>query len=142
MERLSLRPLEARHPLTTCLGLCAKHHPMTQIRLSVQFCTNRVMTPASPSAVRGPVLRPPCILHRPFAIAAARHGKPVRRSGVLRELPSEGPAHGVPRSFRLSPPTANVVSSTGDVVEFEVEQWYVSISTDVSGPTITMKVRR
>ena len=37
---------------------------------------------------------------------------------------------------------ADVVSSSGNVVEFEVEQWEVSISTDPAGPTITMKVRR
>ncbi len=33
---------------------------------------------AFPSGVRGPVLRPPCIRHRPFAIAGARHAHPLR----------------------------------------------------------------
>lgn len=37
---------------------------------------------------------------------------------------------------------ADVVASTGGVVEFQVGQWDGSISTDVSGPTITMKVQR
>ena len=32
---------------------------------------------SSPSAVRGPVLAPPCIRHRPLAIAGARQGSPV-----------------------------------------------------------------
>ena len=31
-----------------------------------------------PSGVRGPVLMPPCILHRPFGIAADRQGVPLR----------------------------------------------------------------
>src|SRR3954447_4355064 len=34
---------------------------------------------ARPSTVRGPVLGPPCIRHRPFGMAAPRHGSPSRR---------------------------------------------------------------
>jgi hypothetical protein len=34
---------------------------------------------SSPSAVRGPVLIPPCIRQRPFGIAGALQGLPVRR---------------------------------------------------------------
>ncbi len=37
---------------------------------------------------------------------------------------------------------ADVVSSSGNVVDFEVEQWHVSINSDAAEPTITMKVRR
>jgi hypothetical protein len=33
---------------------------------------------ASPSAVLGPVLLPPCIRQRPFGIAGCRHGCPLR----------------------------------------------------------------
>jgi hypothetical protein len=35
---------------------------------------------AIPSGVRGPVLPPPCIRHRPFAIAGARQAQPVLRA--------------------------------------------------------------
>ena len=45
---------------------------------------------AFPSGVRGPVLRPPCIRHRPFAIAGTRHAQPER-------------ARAPQRSARLSP---------------------------------------
>ena len=56
---------------------------------------------AIPSDVRGPVLRPPCNLHRPFAIAGARHAQPVVRA----RAPHRGEALGSPRGlpFRSGP---------------------------------------
>ena len=50
---------------------------------------------SSPSAVRGPVLRPPCILHRPFAIAGERQGW----SAVRVRAPHRGAAFGLPRGL-------------------------------------------
>jgi hypothetical protein len=45
---------------------------------------------AMPSGVRGPVLRPPCILHRPFGIAGPRHGAPERAFAPQRAGGSGG----------------------------------------------------
>ena len=39
---------------------------------------DEILQRASPSAVRAPVLPPPCILHRPLSIAAPRQLRPVR----------------------------------------------------------------
>lgn len=39
---------------------------------------DEILHRASPSAVRAPVLPPPCILHRPLSIAAPRQLRPVR----------------------------------------------------------------
>jgi hypothetical protein len=47
---------------------------------------------AIPSGVRGPVHFPPCILHRPFAIAGARQGLPERAIA-----PQRGARLGLPR---------------------------------------------
>ncbi len=56
---------------------------------------------AIPSAVRGPVQRPPCIRHRPFAIAGARQGQQVVRA----RAPQRGARFGLPRGlpFRSGP---------------------------------------
>ena len=55
---------------------------------------------AFPSGVRGPVHFPQCVLHRPFAIAGARHGLPERA-----RAPQRGARFGFPRGlpFRSGP---------------------------------------
>jgi hypothetical protein len=60
---------------------------------------------AIPSGVRGPVLRPPCILHRPFAIAGAQHGQPVVRARAPQRGASlrSGLPLGLPRRQPLGP---------------------------------------
>ena len=52
---------------------------------------------ARPSAVRGPVLFPPCDRHRPFAIAGARQAHPVGRAFA----PQRGASWGFPRGLPL-----------------------------------------
>jgi hypothetical protein len=53
---------------------------------------------AIPSAVAGPVLRPPCILHRPFAIAGERHDSPDRARALQRgAILRPGLPRGLPR---------------------------------------------
>jgi hypothetical protein len=51
----------------------------------------------NPASVRAPVLAPPCIRHRPFAIAGARHAHPVRRAFA----PQRGARLGAPRRLPL-----------------------------------------
>ena len=53
-----------------------------------------------PSAVRGPVLLPPCILHRPFFMAADRQGEPAR---VLRRIAGRCPNSPGARRASTSP---------------------------------------
>jgi hypothetical protein len=52
---------------------------------------------ARPSAVRGPVLFPPCDRHRPFAIAGAWQAQPVVRAFA----PQRGARLGLPRGLPL-----------------------------------------
>jgi hypothetical protein len=54
------------------------------------------VTRASPSAVRGPVLHPPCIRHRRVARAGERQGVPWRV-----RAPQRGAAFGLPRGLPL-----------------------------------------
>src|SRR5690348_8172003 len=51
-----------------------------------------------PAAVRGPVLHPPCMRQRPFAIAAALHGAPPR---VRAFAPQRGAFPGSPTGLPL-----------------------------------------
>jgi hypothetical protein len=55
-------------------------------------CFHRALRLRSkPSGVRGPVLGPPCILHRPLAIAGPLHGVPA-----LVRAPQRGALSGLP----------------------------------------------
>jgi hypothetical protein len=54
------------------------------------------VTRASPSSVRGPVLHPPCIRHRPFRMAGERHGVACRV-----RAPQRGAELGLPRGLPL-----------------------------------------
>jgi hypothetical protein len=57
---------------------------------------------SSPSGVRGPVDRPPCIRQRPFFIPATRQGVPLRvrapQHGAVLAPPNIGPEFGCMRS--------------------------------------------
>src|SRR5690349_5003121 len=69
------------------------------------------------------------------------HPHPFDRHKALAER-GELALHKIAMRLAGAAAAADVVSSSGNVVEFEVEQWAVSISSDPAGPTITMKVRR
>jgi hypothetical protein len=78
---------------------------------------------ASPTAVRGPVPAPPCIRHRPFAIASPRHEPPARvrapQSGARPgDARNAGRAATAPRAsmLALKSPAARSLQVDGDVV--------------------------
>src|SRR5262249_51444386 len=70
---------------------------------------------ARPSAVRGPVLRPPCSRQRPFRIAGCRQAPPQRvrapQRGAARKSPGRAPFRSRPRR------------SGGRLAEGENERW-------------------
>lgn len=92
MEEATARKYSGpRDPLVTS----ASHNRFTSSRLSwissrTRFCSALASAEyrpcfqrarrdlANPSGVRGPVLAPPCIRHRPLRIAGARHAVPRR----------------------------------------------------------------
>jgi hypothetical protein len=101
-----------------------------------QHSTDRSLTLAERNIVSAP-----SVVVRMRGNQMTPHPHPFDRHKALAE---EGEMALRKIAMRLAGATvaADVISSGGDVVGFEVEQWDVSISIDVSGPTITMKVRR
>jgi hypothetical protein len=86
---LAILPRQAENPTpfyrTATIALRASRRSMATIRRSSvisplyrPWIVRAARIRASPSAVLGPVLLPPCIRHREFLIAGDRHGLPLR----------------------------------------------------------------
>lgn len=88
----SSRPLRASAAARWNSSLSAERKPCRQLAEAAR---------ALPCSVRAPVEAPPCIRHRPFGIAGARHGVPDRvlapQRGALCGLPEGLPFFSRPR---------------------------------------------